>query len=124
MISLKSKPVSTVITLICSLLSLVTAILYRMWFVGTSEYNKMAFLCLVIASALGVFAFFGLANLVNAVQFLLIVAGCMLYIYGMYYYVSIVLVGIDLQSFSSAFIVSSVLLGSTTAASTVNVLLK
>ena len=124
MLGLRSNPISAVITLICSLLSLVTACLYRMWFVGSTEFNQAAFLCLIIASVLGVFAFFGLADVVNAIQFLLVVAGCMLYIYGMYYYVSIVMVGIDLQSFSDAFIICSAFLGSAVVASTVNVLAK
>ena len=124
MLGLRSNPLSAVITLICSLLSLVTACLYRMWFVGSTEFNQYAFLCLIVAAALGVLAFFGLADYVNAIQFLLVVAGCMLYIYGMYYYVSIVLVGIDLQSFSNAFIICSGLLASAVAASTVNVLTK
>ena len=124
MLGLRSNPISAVITLICSLLSLATACLYRIWFVGSTEFNQAAFLCLIIASVLGVFAFFGLADVVNAIQFLLVVAGCMLYIYGMYYYVSIVMVGIDLQSFSDAFIICSSLLGSAVVASTVNVLAK
>lgn len=124
MLGLRSNPISTVITLISSLLCVITAFLYRMWFVGSTEFNQYAFLCLIVAAALGVLAFFGLADYVNAIQFLLVVAGCMLYIYGMYYYVSIVLVGIDLQSFSNAFIICSGLLGSAVAASTVNVLTK
>ena len=124
MLGLRSNPISTVITLISSLLCVITAFLYRMWFVGSTEFNQYAFLCLIVAAALGVLAFFGLADYVNAIQFLLVVAGGMLYIYGMYYYVSIVLVGIDLQSFSNAFIICSGLLGSAVAASTVNVLTK
>ena len=124
MLGLRSNPISTVITLISSLLCVITAFLYRMWFVGSTEFNQYAFLCLIVAAALGVLAFFGLADYVNAIQFLLVVAGCMLYIYGMYYYVSIVLVGIDLQSFSNAFIICSGLLASVVAASTVNVLTK
>ena len=124
MLGLRSNPISTVITLISSLLCVITAFLYRMWFVGSTEFNQYAFLCLIVAAALGVLAFFGLADYVNAIQFLLVVAGCMLYIYGMYYYVSIVLVGIDLQSFSNAFIICSGLLASAVAASTVNVLTK
>ena len=59
MLGLRSNPISAVITLICSLLSLVTACLYRMWFVGSTEFNQAAFLCLIIASVLGVFAFLG-----------------------------------------------------------------
>lgn len=124
MLGLRSNPISTVITLISSLLCVITAFLYRMWFVGSTEFNQYAFLCLIVAAALGVLAFFGLADYVNAIQFLLVVEGCMLYIYGMYYYVSIVLVGIDLQSFSNAFIICSGLLASAVAASTVNVLTK
>ena len=124
MLGLRSNPISTVITLISSLLCVITAFLYRMWFVGSTEFNQYAFLCLIVAAALGVLAFFGLADYVNAIQFLLVVAGGMLYIYGMYYYVSIVLVGIDLQSFSNAFIICSGLLASAVAASTVNVLTK
>lgn len=124
MFGFRSNPISASMTLICSLLSLVSAILYRMWFGGTTEFNQVAFICLIVASALGVLAIFGLADLVNAIQFLLMVAGCMFYIYGMYYYISIVWVGIDLQSFSDAFIICTSLLGSAVAVSTVNVLLK
>ena len=120
----RSNPLSVILPLICSVLSVVTALLYRSWFIGSAEFNQIAFYLMIGAGALGILAIIGLGDFAASVQFLMLVAGSMFYIYGMYYYVSIVLVGIDLQSFSTAFIACSALVGSTVALSTLNVLIK
>ena len=117
----RSNPTSAILSAICSVLSVVSAILYRSWFMGSAEYNNYAFICMIAAAALGILSFIGIGG---GIQFLLLLAGTMLYIYGMYYYVSIVLVGIDLQSFSGAFITCSALFGTTLGLSTLNVLIK
>ena len=117
----RSNPMSAIFTAICSVLSVVTALLYRSWFMGSTEYNSYAFICLIAAAALGILSFIGIGS---GFQFLLLLAGTMFYIYGMYYYVSIVLVGIDLQSFSSAFIACSALFATTLGLSTLNILVK
>ncbi len=124
MFGLRSNPLSLVMPLICSALSVVTALLYREWFIGSAEFNEIAFYLMLGAGALGILALIGLGDFAASVQFLMLLGGSMFYIYGMYYYVSIVLVGIDLQSFSTAFIACSALVGSTVALSTLNVLIK
>ncbi len=120
----RSNPLSTISMLICSVLSVVTALLYRNWFVGSAEFNEIAFYLMIGAGALGILAIIGLGDFAASIQFLMLLAGSMFYIYGMYYYVSIVLVGIDLQSFSTAFIACSALVGSTVVLSTLNVFIK
>ena len=124
MFGFRSNPLSAILPLICSALSVVTAFLYRGWFVGSAEFNEIAFYLMIGAGALGILAIIGLGDFAASVQFLMLLASSMFYIYGMYYYVSIVLVGIDLQSFSTAFIACSALVGSTVALSTLNVLIK
>lgn len=124
MLGLRSNPISAILTLICSVLSLVTALAYRAWFVGSAEYNRVAFICMIAASAIGLLSLVGLGDIASSLQFLLLIAGCMFYIYAMYYYVSIVLVGIDLDSFSGAFITCSALIGSGTLLSALNVLVR
>ena len=124
MFGFRSNPLSAILPLICSALSVVTAFLYRGWFIGSAEFNEIAFYLMIGASALGILAIIGLGDFAASVQFLMLLAGSMFYIYGMYYYVSIVLVGIDLQSFSTAFIACSALVGSTVVLSTLNVLIK
>lgn len=120
----RSNPLSVILPLICSVLSVVTALLYRSWFIDSAEFNEIAFYLMIGAGVLGILAIIGLGDFAASVQFLMLLAGSMFYIYGMYYYVSIVLVGIDLQSFSTAFIACSALVGSTVALSTLNVLIK
>lgn len=124
MFGFRSNPLSAILPLICSALSVVTAFLYRGWFIGSAEFNEIAFYLMIGAGALGILAIIGLGDFAASVQFLMLLAGSMFYIYGMYYYVSIVLVGIDLQSFSTAFIACSALVGSTVVLSTLNVLIK
>lgn len=124
MFGLRSNPLSAILPLICSALSVITAFLYRGWFIGSAEFNEIAFYLMICAGALGILAIIGLGDFSASVQFLMLLAGSMFYIYGMYYYVSIVLVGIDLQYFSTAFIACSALVGSTVALSTLNVLIK
>ena len=124
MFGFRSNPLSAILPLICSALSVVTAFLYRGWFIGSAEFNEISFYLMIGAGALGILAIIGLGDFAASVQFLMLLASSMFYIYGMYYYVSIVLVGIDLQSFSTAFIACSALVGSTVALSTLNVLIK
>ena len=124
MFGFRSNPLSAILPLICSALSVVTAFLYRGWFIGSAEFNEIAFYLMIGAGALGILAIIGLGDFAASVQFLMLLASSMFYIYGMYYYVSIVLVGIDLQSFSTAFIACSALVDSTVALSTLNVLIK
>ena len=124
MFGFRSNPLSAILPLICSALSVVTAFLYRGWFIGSAEFNEIAFYLMIGAGALGILAIIGLGDFAASVQFLMLLASSMFYIYGMYYYVSIVLVGIDLQYFSTAFIACSALVGSTVALSTLNVLIK
>lgn len=58
------------------------------------------------------------------IQFILALSAFMFYVYGVYYYVSVVLVGIDLDSFSAQCIICSALFALTTIASAVGVFLK
>ena len=120
----KSKSIGFWLTLGCSLSSLLTAIVYSACYVGTTEFNLVACLCLIAAFAIGALQFTKLEKLAQYLQFLLCVAACMFYIYGIYYYVSIVMVGIDLDSFSFAFIACTTLFIATMVEMVVNVFVK
>lgn len=116
----KEKSKEVLPSLVLSGLALVTAIVYPALFAGTDEFNLFALLLAIAVAAAGVSAFTPLRAFAAYLQFWFAVAACMFYIYGVYYYVSVVLVGIDLHSFSPQFVACTVLFLLDTAASVVN----
>ena len=92
------------------LLMLIGGLVYLACYIGTSEFNTWAFvfpmILFVVSLILIIFKQFKVAKYL---QFLLTLSALMFYIYAMYYYVSVVFVGIDADSFSASFIVCSLI---------------
>ena len=110
----KGKTVGFYVLLASIVLTLVTAFTYlgccSKGIVGYDAYNVWAFVLLLVSAAISLclvafkqkkFAPYVLGML-NFVAFLF-------YIYGVYYYVSVVLVGIDLDHFEPEFLISTIL---------------
>ena len=77
---------------------------------GTSEFNTWAFVFPMILFAVSfIIIIFKQFKVVKYLQFLLTLSALMFYIYAMYYYVSVVFVGIDADSFSASFIICSLI---------------
>ncbi len=102
-----------IVSLISGALALLTAVVYLICYVGTKEFNLFAFLfVLVLAAVAAAELFFGerspwLAQIAPYVQFVCSLVALSFFIYSIYYYISVVLVGIDLDSFSAQFILST-----------------
>ena len=111
-------------TLGCSLLALVSALVYAILYVGTTEFNLFALLLAFACCASGALVFTRGRALAGYLQFWCAVAACMFFIYGVYYYISVVLVGIDLHSFSPQFILCAILFSVTMIATIVNLFVK
>lgn len=88
-----------------ALLEMATAFVYVAMFGGTREFGALSF-ALMLAAAVLSLGLVGFRQYVFApyALFAATVPASMTYIYSMYYYISVVLVGIDLQSFSAQFI--------------------
>ena len=96
------------VSLAIMVLSLVTGIVYISCYNGTDEFNTWSFAFLIIGIVLsaGLLAFKkerAAADVLGLCVFL----GVLFYIYAIYYYVSVVMVGIDLDHFSNEFIVTT-----------------
>lgn len=105
-------------------LSIVTAITYVACFTNTDEMNYFAFAFLLIGAVAGI----GLIAFKKYTLATYVVAGCvfvalLFYIYAVYYYVSVVLVGIDEDHFSTEFIICTILFAVTFIGSLVDVFL-
>ena len=109
------------------LLSVITAIVYVACFAGEEKYHIMNY---------GAFAFMLIGAVAGIVLLVLkkyewvpyILGGCafiglLLFIYGIYYYCSVVFVGIDLHEFSPESIINMILFFGTTILGVVNVFL-
>lgn len=105
----KDASIGVWFSLAVSVLAFIGSIIYISAFNGTNEFNGAAF-GLTLSVFLVSLILLGLRQYVFVpyVQLSLLLPAFMLYIYGMYYYVSIVIVGIDLQSFSTEFIACTV----------------
>lgn len=105
-------------------LSILIAIIYIACFVGTEEMNYFAFTFLLIGAIGGavliVLKKYDIATyVIGACVFIAL----LFYIYAVYYYVSVVMVGIDLDHFSAEFIVTTILLVIATIAGIANIFL-
>lgn len=91
-------------------LSIITAITYIACFSNTDEMNYFAFAFLLVGAVAGIgliaFKKYTLASYVVAGS---IFIALLFYIYAVYYYVSVVMVGIDLDHFSTEFIICTIL---------------
>ncbi len=106
----KDKSVGFWFTLGLIVLSIITAIVYISCFNGTDEMNYVAFSFLLIGAVLStvcvVFKKYTIASYVIGGTIFL---SLLFYVYAVYYYVSVVMVGIDLDHFSTEFIVTTIL---------------
>lgn len=112
-------------TAVITVLSLILAIVYISSFSRTSYFSWISWFALVILFAgncglllIGKNAWSPLVSVILSV-----VAICF-YILGIYHYVSIVLVGIDVQTFSQSFIFNTILYVLLLILSSVNIFLK
>lgn len=107
---LKDKAVGFWFTCALTVLSIITAAVYAGCYAGTDDMSWTAFALVLLAGLSG-------AALVGTKQFkyapyalaVLIFLSLLFFIYGIYYYVSVVMVGIDLDSFDARFIVNFIL---------------
>lgn len=104
--------------------ALVTAVVYVACYAGTDNINWASFALMLAASVSA--ALIPLNKFVKYlpyVQALLIFLSLLFFIYGIYYYVSVVAVGIDLDHFDPEFIVCVILFAIATGVSIANVFL-
>lgn len=120
-----NKTVGFWVTVAVSVLSAVTAAVYGAVYGGGAYFNAAAFALAIAACPVGIAAALSpLHRYAGYVQFLLTLTALMCYAYGIYYYVSVVLVGIDLQGFGAEFFACTALFALTAAGSGVCVFLK
>ena len=117
----KNKSIGFYVTLGTIGLALVTAVAYLLCYNNTDNFNVWAFIVLLVSVVASVILVLIKQYKIApyALGFLNFVA-LLFYVYGIYYYVSVVLVGIDLDHFEPQFFVSAilfvVLLGASVAA--------
>lgn len=105
----KHKGIGFWFSVAVTLLSLVTAIVYVSCYAGTDNINWGAFALLLVSFVAG-----GALIALNRykwapyAQAVLVFVSLLLFIYGIYYYVSVVMVGIDADSFDASFIINAI----------------
>ena len=112
------------ITTAVSLTALITVIVYSACYAPTEEFSVAACVLTAVSVLFCGLLFTKFAGLAPYVQLLTILTAFAFYAYSVYYYVSVVLVGIDLDSFSPEFIVCTLLYLVLIAASAVSVFFK
>lgn len=108
--STKSRTVGFYLTLTTTLLAILTAIVYISVYSSSEYISWTAFgltaAAAVISSILIIIKKHDLSPLVSGV---LVLIAFMFYFYGKYFYISVVMVGIDLTHFDNKFIISTIL---------------
>ena len=107
---LKDKDVGFYFSASLVLVALITALVYAVSYAGTDNINWLSFAFLLLAAAAAIVLI--VLKLYNYVPYVLaagIFVSLLFFIYGIYYYVSVVMVGIDLDSFEPQFIVCTIL---------------
>ena len=123
---LENKAYGYYVTLALSVLSVVVAVVYAVLYSG-SRYMSLPAVILPIVGAVAAVALGfvrGGGKWANAVLALCDFVALLFYIYGIYFYVSVVLVGIQASSFNSQFVICTVLFVGLLIANLVNVFLK
>lgn len=120
----KDKSVGFYFTAGIALLSLVIAIVYACSYAGTDNISWAAF-ALLLAGIVGTAALVALKQYQWApiAQAVLNFVALLLFIYGIYYYVSVVMTGIDATGFEPAFWANTILFAIVFVLSVVNVFL-
>lgn len=122
---LKDKGIGFWFSVAVTALSLVTAIVYIASYNNTDNYHIAAFILLLAAVVCGVLlAALKQLKWVPYVQAILVFLSLLFFIYGIYYYVSVLAVGIDIQEVASEFVVCTILFAVTFVLSVANVFLK
>ncbi len=113
------------LTLALIVLSIVMAVVYAVLYSKSSYMSWKAFWAIIIGAVLALaLAFTKLAKWSNAVVALGDFLGLLLYVYGIYFYVSSVMVGIQGSRFSSQFMVVTVGLAALFVLNLINVFLR
>ena len=123
---LENKAYGYYVTLALSVLSVVVAVVYAVLYSG-SRYMSLPAVILPIVGAVAAVALGfvrGGGKWANAVLALCDFVALLFYVYGIYFYVSVVLVGIQASSFNSQFVICTVLFVGLLIANLVNVFLK
>ena len=123
---LENKSYGYYVTLALSVLSVVVAVVYMVMYNG-SRYMSMPAAVLPIigaVAAVGLGFVRGGGKCANVVLALCDFVALLFYVYGIYFYVSVVLVGIQASSFNSQFVICTSLFVALLIANLVNVFLK
>lgn len=106
---LKNKSAGFWLSSAAIVLVVVLSLAYNIMYAGKSDYTVCAFLFPLVAVVLSVVLYaFGFDELSPVCLLVGFLAGFAFYVYSMYYYVSVVMVGIDAESFDFAFIFTMV----------------
>lgn len=122
---LKDKSFGFYVTLALAAISVIGALVYAVLYNGSEYFSMPAMLAFVggAVAALAV-AFTKHAKWACAVLALADFIGLLLYVYGIYFYVSVVMVGIQASTFSWQFILCTAMFVGLLVANVVNVFLK
>lgn len=105
---IKGKTVGFWVSFGIGTFSSVTAIVYAVCYVGSDYMNWIAFSLTLLCAAASVGMIISKqTRFLPYVQAILCFTALMFFIYGIYYYVSIVVVGIDLTSVDAPFVISA-----------------
>lgn len=108
---LGGKTAGFYVTAIAAVLALVTAIVYQVSYSSNQYYSSAVFIAFLAAlPAAAVLLLLRLDNFAPAALAAATGVGSLAFVYAMYYDVSVVLVGIDKNSFEPAFILCCVLM--------------
>ena len=123
---LGNKSYGYYITLALSVLSVVTAVVYLVMYNGSRYMSAPAAILPILGAvaAVGLGFVRGGGKAANAVLALCDFVALLFYIYGIYFYVSDVMVGIQASSFNSQFVICTVLFAVLLIANLINVFLK
>ena len=123
---LGNKSYGYYITLALSVLSVVTAVVYLVMYNGSRYMSAPAAILPILGAvaAVGLGFVRGGGKAANAVLALCDFVALLFYIYGIYFYVSVVMVGIQASSFNSQFVICTVLFVVLLIANLINVFLK
>lgn len=122
---LKDKGIGFWFSIVITILSLITAIVYIVSYNNTDNFNMAAFVLMLAAALVGIVLLVcKQLKLIPYLQAILIYLSLLFFIYGIYYYVSVLAVGIDIQEVDPEFIVCTALFFLTFVLSVANVFLK
>ena len=123
---LENKSYGYYVTLVLSVLSVVIAVVYAVMYNGSRYMSVPAAILPIVGAVAAVGLGFvpGGAKAANAVLALCDFVALLFYIYGIYFYVSVVLVGIQASSFNGQFVTCTGAFVGLLIANLVNVFLK